>query len=506
MRWAVASAGCVSLLLASLAGAWTGLGKPEARAGHAEKPPGNLVYVTEWGRPGAGNGQFDYIGFLAIGPSGAVYVVDRNNYRVQVFTPDGKFLGRWGDRGRLDGEFSYGLGGIATDASGDVYVVDDGGNNRIQKFTAEGRFVSAWGSYGSGDGQFSGPLGIAADRAGSVYVSEYSGNRIQKFTAGGAYVTQWGRAGNRDGQFQRAGDIATDAAGNVYVVDGRSERVQKFTSDGKFLTAWGSGGYGEGQFADASGIAVGPGGTIYVTDNNRIQKFTADGKFLVQYPSPQDKVDFNPVDVAVDRAGHIYVTDGSGSGQRVLEFREGPPPGQPGRFFTVARISGTVLVRAKGTGKFVDLSGSTQLAPGSEVDTTHGRVGLTSVGGGTGTFSEGRFVVEQGRTRRIRRAGALPKKLTILRLSAPLACPTGNRPPRPGKARERHLESRGKGAFETIGKYATARATGTAWTTIDRCDGTRVSVRTGVVEVLDIPRKVRLVVSAGETYLARPKR
>src|SRR5262249_21743696 len=155
---------------------------------------------------------------------------------------------------------------------------------------------------------FAGPLGIATDRAGNVYVSEYSGNRIQKFTADGAYVTQWGRQGERDGQFQRAGDIATDAAGNVYVVDGRSERVQKFTSDGRFLTAWGSGGYGEGQFADASGIAVGPGGTIYVTDNNRIQKFTSDGKFLVQYPSPRDKVDFNPVDVAVDRAGHIYVT------------------------------------------------------------------------------------------------------------------------------------------------------------------------------------------------------
>jgi len=508
MRWAVASAGCVSLLLASLAGAWTGLGKREAPAGHAEKPPGNLVYVTEWGRPGAGNGQFNGIGNLAIGPSGAVYVVDRRNYRVQVFAPDGRFLGRWGDSGQLDGEFDHPTG-IATDASGVVYVADDGVNRRVQKFTAEGRFVAAWGSEGNGDGQFSHPSGIATSRSGNVYVSDDNAYRVQKFTADGAYVTQWGRQGDRDGQFQSPGDVATDAAGNVYVVDSSRALVEKFTSDGKFVTAWGkkpSGTGREGQFLNARGIAVGPGGTIYVADTGRIQKFTSDGKFLLQYPSPQDKVEFDPVDVAVDNAGNIYVTDGSGNGQRVLEFREGPPPGQPGRFFTVARISGTVLVRAKGTQKFVDLSGSTQLAPGSEVDTTHGRVGLTSVGGGTGTFSEGRFVVEQRTTKRTRRARALPKKLTILRLSAPLACPTGNRPPRPGKARERHLESRGKGAFETIGKYATARATGTVWRMLDRCDGTRVTVGSGVVEVLDIPRKVRLVVSAGETYLARPKR
>src|SRR5580765_5950819 len=115
---------------------------------------------------------------------------------------------------------------------------------------AEGGYVylTQWGSFGSGNGQFEYPEGVATDAAGNVYVVDQVNLRIQKFTSAGAYLTQW-----RSGIPQ---DVATDAAGNVYVTDPRNKRIQKFTSDGIYLTQWGSAGSGDGQFVDPTGVAT----------------------------------------------------------------------------------------------------------------------------------------------------------------------------------------------------------------------------------------------------------
>src|SRR5438046_2217945 len=74
------------------------------------------------------------------------------------------FVLTWGNNGSAPGQFS-GPFGVATDASGYVYVVENT-NNRVQKFDDFGNFVVSWGSSGSGNGQFSNPLGIAIDPSG----------------------------------------------------------------------------------------------------------------------------------------------------------------------------------------------------------------------------------------------------------------------------------------------------------------------------------------------------
>ena len=51
---------------------------------------------------------------------------------------------------------------MATDAVGDVYVVDYGGHC-IKKFTGTGIPLTQWGSLGSGNGQFNSPAGVATD-------------------------------------------------------------------------------------------------------------------------------------------------------------------------------------------------------------------------------------------------------------------------------------------------------------------------------------------------------
>ena len=47
--------------------------------------------------------------------------------------------------------------------------------------TLDGKILARWGSQGSEPGQMDLPHGIAADKAGVVYVTEITGKRIQKF-------------------------------------------------------------------------------------------------------------------------------------------------------------------------------------------------------------------------------------------------------------------------------------------------------------------------------------
>ena len=78
-----------------------------------------------------------------------------------------------------DGQFSSPWG-IAFDPEGRVYVVDSA-NKRVQVFTPEGEFLLKWGELGRGPGQFDNPVGIAIDAQGAIYVSEINNNRVQKF-------------------------------------------------------------------------------------------------------------------------------------------------------------------------------------------------------------------------------------------------------------------------------------------------------------------------------------
>jgi sugar lactone lactonase YvrE len=51
--------------------------------------------VKSWGEPGKGEGQFHLPHSIAFDDTGKLYVADRSNKRIQIFTPDGECLGQW---------------------------------------------------------------------------------------------------------------------------------------------------------------------------------------------------------------------------------------------------------------------------------------------------------------------------------------------------------------------------------------------------------------------------
>jgi len=158
-----------------------------------------------------------------------------------------------------------------------------------------------------------------------------------------------------------------------------------------------------------------------------------------------------------------------------------------GRTAVVQRVSGTVLVKERGERRFARLRRSAVIPLGSTVDTSKGRVRLTTAGSGgrhSGVLSDGPFVVTQTR-------GAQP--VTELRLAGALNCNQAARGgARPAQRRISRLRGRTRGRHRSRGNHSSANIYGTTWTSEDRCDGTEHKALDGEVEVTDGQSTFRL--------------
>jgi hypothetical protein len=193
----------------------------------------------------------------------------------------------------------------------------------------------------------------------------------------------------------------------------------------------------------------------------------------------------------------------------------GPDAPQFGEEVNLKPVSGRVLFRLPGNAKvkgrwahaaqagFVPLSEVSQVPVGAELDTTGGRVQLTSSTSTSGEvqsaqFYSGRFAVRQS---------AREDGLTEVRLTEPLACQKNSR----GKlvaaaSRSRRLWGNGKGRFRTRGRNSSATVRGTIWLQKDTCNTTTTSVRSGTVTVRDFAKRKNVKVKKGKKYVARARR
>jgi DNA-binding beta-propeller fold protein YncE len=461
--------------------------------------PVSALFLGEWGGTGSGDGQFENPTSVATDNLNNVYVADSGNNRIQKFTELGAFVAKWGSAGSGPGQFSTPVG-VATDVDGNVYVVDKG-NFRIEKFSPNGDFLAQWGSHGGGSGQFEAPTAIAVDPTGNVFVADAGANRIDKFDPTGKAVGSWGSTGTSPGQFNAPGGVATDpVTGDVYVADSGNHRIQKFTGTGEFLLEWGSSGEGPGQFGLPAGVATDPVGKVYVADatNNRIQKFSPTGEFLSTWGESGEKPNhfLNPLAVAASFSGKVYVADAGNN--RIEGFGKIPAPAFA-KTVNVVPVGGTVRIQPPHGHRFRRLLSLTQIKVGSTIDTTSGKVQLTSAKDRLGTtqtadFFDGRFKVLQPRK---------GKPITQIKLEGKLDC---GKPAKgsatASRSRSRKVWGSGHGNFRSEGQHGSATVRGTIWLTQDRCDGTLFRVRRGVVTIEDFTLHRKLKLHPGQQYLA----
>src|SRR5438105_11807978 len=219
---------------------------------------------------------------VAATSTGIIYVADSGNHEIRKITPargvttfagsattDGGGIGSADGTGRI-ARFNYPNGVAVTGTT--VYVADTY-NHTIRKFSPNGAvttFAGAAGVFGSADGTGSGaqfhlPFGVAADKAGNLYVADYSNSTIRKITLAGVVTTLAGTAGvigSADGtgsaaQFFYPFAVAVDGAGNVYVADTNNYTVRKITPAGVVTTL--AGLAGNHDYADGIGSNAGFG-------------------------------------------------------------------------------------------------------------------------------------------------------------------------------------------------------------------------------------------------------
>jgi len=118
---------------------------------------------------------------------GFVYVCDRVNDRLQVFTKDGKFVKEQQYQKDSLGDGSVWDVAFSKDAAQKYLFMSDGRNSKIRVIDRQSlQEVYNFGEGGHYPGQFYSIHSIAIDSKGNLYTTEtYQGRRVQKFVAKG---------------------------------------------------------------------------------------------------------------------------------------------------------------------------------------------------------------------------------------------------------------------------------------------------------------------------------
>ena len=126
-----------------------------------------------WGsmQPGTADGEFTVPHGIAVGEDRRVYVSDRFNRRIQVFTENGIFLDKW------PSGYCHSLS-MSRDQHLWCY---DGRHEQFIKYDLRGHIETIFGRDGTYPGATWGVHQIAADPEGNLYGAEVFGGRTQKF-------------------------------------------------------------------------------------------------------------------------------------------------------------------------------------------------------------------------------------------------------------------------------------------------------------------------------------
>ncbi|MCC2669411.1 MAG: hypothetical protein K0Q72_1882 [Armatimonadetes bacterium] len=158
---------------------------------------------------------------VAFGPTGDIYISDGyGNSRIVHLAANGTYIGEWGSHGSDPGEFRT-PHSIAVDATGLVYVADRG-NGRVQVFTPSGEFVRMWETEDT-------PWGLEIGPDGRMYIAHGYPFTVSIYDLQGNLITHQGTKskGRPVGSFAQPHMLAVDQ-NYMYTAELRGHRVQKF--------------------------------------------------------------------------------------------------------------------------------------------------------------------------------------------------------------------------------------------------------------------------------------
>src|SRR5579864_355245 len=303
---------------------------------------------------------------VAVDAAGDIFIADANDHRVRKIAPGGTIStvagdgspGFRGDGGPASAARLNTPYGVAADRAGNLYIADLG-NNRVRKVGPDGVISTV-----PGTDALLAPRNVALDAAGRLYISEFGGHRVWSMGADGVVspIVGTGAAGFAgDGSTANAAQlaypagIAFDAEGNLYIADSSNHRVRK-VSAGVISTVLGTGDPGAdlpNQLNLPTGVAIDSAGDLYVADsgNQRIQQLSPAGAISTLPGAGRD--------LALDASGNLYIASGPQLLQLSSSLTLTTIAGDGSYFFrgdggdaTTARLNGPVAVALASSGAF----------------------------------------------------------------------------------------------------------------------------------------------------------
>jgi hypothetical protein len=266
-------------------------------------------FSKSFGSEGSGDGQLMHPGALAVNDeTGDVYVIDQGNDRVEIFSATGAYVGQFNGEGSPTGRFSwpyYGNdeqpGEIAVDNSknpldpsaGDVYVVDTL-HDVTDKFGASGVYLGqVQGRFKETADGHRGVGGVAVDSDGDLWVQgpenspvmdEYNDALMNEFKseiamAQGIQNKSHPYPGRIGVAFTTNGDFYIgQTEGKALFVEKASLAVGEFGSSGSFVSE-------EVQRNElASGIAVDESSNdAYIDNETSVAAYTPSGGYVERF-------------------------------------------------------------------------------------------------------------------------------------------------------------------------------------------------------------------------------
>jgi hypothetical protein len=264
-----------------------------------------------------------------------------------------------GGHGSGDGQFQGPTGVAVNEATGDLYIADRK-NNRVQVFTSEGTYVSQFN--GGPEHPLSEPTDIAVDNStgpakGDVYVFDRGHSVVDVFDSDGTYLRQLPVEVLYEKELHGAKvpisevrGIAVDGSGDVWVSIGEdvselgSTAVQEFDDTGSLVRASSQLTHNGGRFDEnpQPGIAVDSQGSIYIDRSvEGVDKYNTNFEFVEELRTHLPASKEPATGVAVDAlTGNVFVDEGVGV-EECGPFGE-PPSCEVGVFGAFEGMSGSM--------------------------------------------------------------------------------------------------------------------------------------------------------------------
>ncbi len=288
------------------------------------------------------DGGFDFADCIAINSTGYIFVYDRIEYHIQVFSPAGNFVKRmeagpdvkyllfnasdylyisnyttieifdpnlnfYDNFQNATNPNDFTPRGLFINSTGHVYATDPdyGNNDSIHIFTQNGTFIRSIGGDGDPNINFYNPQAIVVNSSGHMFIADENTNPrgIKIINPDGT------NSRNITTSIVSPDDMKLNSTGYLYVAD---YYMKIYTPDGQYL--WNH------QSPNSNGfhqfLAIDSSDNIYISDADSsyedVKKYSPGMEFLdtIGFPYYSLPGQFNnPQDVAINGTGYYYVSD-----------------------------------------------------------------------------------------------------------------------------------------------------------------------------------------------------